>query len=671
MRFLAPRALAPLAVAVLLAVPVPGLAADPPAPPPAIEPDDPIFARAAAALRLEGPARLGIQADDLALFGGDRFRLPLFDALAHDVRRAPTYVAAFRDQALAAATSPGDAASFAFGRVGVSVRRTLSGDPLADLAAKASAPEALGAALVALGADAAAREKAARVPPEVARPCALVLLAAARFRDWRERALAALTADERARLEAATLALARDGGVAERDWAFLEDVAARVDLGALAAGTEDLARAAERAARDLAAAAQPGAAPFELEVATPLGLVRVDGTRKATAHAIQGDCLLLVDLGGDDTYPAVGGTVASILIDVAGDDRYDASAAGVGGIAAGRLGASIVVDVAGKDSYRAGSFGLGAGCFGAGILCDLAGDDVYEGDRHVQGAGLFGAGVLLDAAGNDRYRAFTQAQGYGFTLGCGLLVDREGDDVYVADDATIRHPAPQTAEHNVSFAQGAAFGRRADLSDGRSLAGGAGLLFDGAGDDRYSCGVFGQGCGYWYGVGILADAGGADEYAGVWYVQGSAAHFAVGVLHDGAGADRYRATMNASQGCGHDLSVGLLYDGAGDDRYEAPSLSLGAGSANGLGVLLDRAGADRYVIAGGPGLGGASAGASAGLRRHLKTIGLFLDLGKAKDRDVYEGKTATERGAGPGKEWTQKGTAETPPGERGAGIDEK
>jgi hypothetical protein len=280
---------------------------------------------------------------------------------------------------------------------------------------------------------------------------------------------------------------------------------------------------------------------------------------------------------------------------------------------------------------------------------------------------MFGVGVLVDLAGKDEYTCLSYSQGFGYTLGSGALVDLSGDDRYVADDTNITRPAPQTQEHNTSLSQGFGYGVRADYTDGHSWSGGVGFLVDEAGDDEYSCGVFGQGCGYWYGAGFLVDGGGRDSYTGVWYVQGSGAHFAVGALWDVGGNDTYKATMNMAQGAGHDFSIGFLLDDAGDDVHDAPNLSLGGGNDNGIGIFIDRAGADAYATRGVT-LGRAAIGARGALRERLLCLGLFLDLG-GKDRYVVDGKESPL--AKDKKTWTQPGTnaKEPSPFEKGVGLD--
>jgi hypothetical protein len=213
----------------------------------------------------------------------------------------------------------------------------------------------------------------------------------------------------------------------------------------------------------------------------------------------------------------------------------------------------------------------------------------------------------------------------------GLLLDVSGNDTYIANDTDIKFPSAQSTEHNGSLSQGFGFGRRGDYLDGHSWAGGVGMLVDGAGNDNYSCGIFGQGGSYWYGVGILADEGGDDSYLGQWYCQGSAAHFALGILQDSAGNDKYTGKMNMCGGAGHDFSLGWLEDRAGNDAYDMPNLSLGGGNANGVGVFWDCAGDDSYLTSGVT-LGQASVAGSGSVRDFIMCLGVFVDGG---GRDTY------------------------------------
>ncbi|MGQ0546756.1 MAG: hypothetical protein ACT4P3_15705 [Betaproteobacteria bacterium] len=317
---------------------------------------------------------------------------------------------------------------------------------------------------------------------------------------------------------------------------------------------------------------------------------------------------LIVDPGGDDTYlraPAFGGAV-SVVVDLAGDDRYVGADVAVRGLAA-------LIDFAGDDRYEAGGPGLAAAIAGASLLVDFSGNDVYEARYFGQGAAASGVGALLDLEGDDVYRLTAWGQGLGLAGGLGLLWDRAGNDRYAVAGAVDPHNRGL-----LSGAQGAAFGWRT------ARGGGIGILRDERGDDRYQAEMFAQGSGYYYGVGLLWDEGGDDRYRAVRYAQGSGAHEAVGVLRDESGVDAYELAHGAGQGMGLDLAVGVLVDGGGDDRYAARFAAQGSATANGFGLLADAGGADRLRIA------DRYAWGDAEPLRGLPSVGVLLvDAGKA------------------------------------------
>jgi hypothetical protein len=618
----------------------------------------------------------------MGFYGGDRWRLHTFDALIDRPLRIPGDVEVWQRGVIASADRASELFGFATARLGVSVRRGLIGSPVAEIRAALPKRDPLPGAIRGLWKrmgrpfppeeDEALRASTRGVSDSLALSIAVIVEAASRAIGARDAALdplrranppVDLSALER---DAVTYVVGSDAGnLAPEFNRRVEEPAGAIDFPLWNAGIADLLLAIE----GTLPAIRLHAAEIrrEIRIETPAGAI-VLSTSRADRHA-GASPLLLIDAGGDDAY-ASGASAGvripvSILIDIAGNDIYAAADTLQPAFGAGVLGSGILVDGAGDDRYRCGHIGLGAGLYGTGILMDLAGDDVYDGITGTQGAGIFGIGILGDASGEDRYHAFQQAQGYGYVKGSGLLVDRRGDDVYDADDAKIRFPSAQSKEHNSSLAQGFGFGKRSDYLDGHSLAGGFGMLADGAGDDVYRCGVFGQGAGYWYGVGILADGDGHDRYDGIWYVQAAAAHFAVGILWDGAGDDRYRATINMAQGAGHDFSLGLLYEAGGNDRYDAPNLSLGGGNANGIGFFWDVAGDDVYRAEAATTFGRANIGSRGGLRDRMETLGLFVDTG---GRDVYP---VSRECAGNGRLWTQAGTDAAHPldTERGVGID--
>ncbi len=340
-------------------------------------------------------------------------------------------------------------------------------------------------------------------------------------------------------------------------------------------------------------------------------------------NVYQTQALLIIDIGGDDTYihtgtPSDTQPSARLYIDYAGDDRHIGNGYGSTGAAIG--GVEVLIDVQGNDHYSGDVLSQGAAFCGIGILWDQAGNDVYTGRSAVQATAFFGAGLLIDEAGDDLFSASHIAQGFGGMRGLGLLADRDGADTYVAD---YRAPSTYGAlGQYAGWAQGIGCGFRGYGS------GGIGLLVDDAGDDRYQGGEFSQGIGYFFGLGLLADSGGNDRYRGRRYAQGAAAHQAIGLLIDTIGDDSYRTKGAASQGSAWDAAIGYLEDRSGRDLYRGGDLTQGAAAMNGLGILIDRSGNDRYSAQSGQGQG-SSATYWGG--RGATNLGVLMDLGANTD----------------------------------------
>lgn len=402
----------------------------------------------------------------------------------------------------------------------------------------------------------------------------------------------------------------------------------------------------------LALAKLPAAAPFRFDWQTPLGWIRIRGGGK---DAVRGPALLIVDLGGDDTYT---GAVAAatpqhpiaLLLDMGGNDTYTAQGPAQG---AGICGVGLLLDAAGNDTYQGGTYAQGAGQFGLGALLDLAGDDRYTVRFSGQGCGFFGVGLLADAAGKDVYTIESDGQGFGGVAGVGVLADRSGDDTYVAirDPGRTGRPSYHSkGKVAVSNAQGCAMGRRGDGSDGHSWAGGLGLLLDVEGNDSYSAGNWSMGTGYWFGTGLLWDGGGDDRYKGVVWSQGSGAHFCIGALIDEGGDDLHE--LDGPEGgrnglaFGHDFTVALLINVGGNDRYRIAGDGLGFSINRSVAMLIDTAGADRYESnpRRRPGMAlftpkMADRTGPSVYFAEATSVGLFLDIG---GKDVYKPERAND-----------------------------
>jgi len=613
---------------------------------------------------------------DMNFFGGDKYRLHFFDVFIDSPLKIPSYVPYFAEDTLKNSESIGNLVMRTSAKVKTSVRRSLISNPVdayrKNLKETDVLPNAIQFLYEKIGkklskSDFQRLQKSAQeVPPELAKEVALLVVTSAEVLPWWNRAFQKVATKDVKKLyeDAIPYVVGIDSEqVQEETIRRVESFADPVDFLYLNTGGIDLALTLDEVVKSLSTFQTNQSFSFSAD--TPVGTISIYGAGDDIHR--EKNPFILVDAGGNDTY-ATGAatspsTPISILIDLQGNDSYISGDAKVPSFGAGVLGWAYLVDLSGNDTYKSKSLAQGVGFFGIGVLMDRAGDDSYDAYVGGQGAGFFGVGVLADLTGNDQYALYQQGQGYGWVLGSGLLVDATGNDVYIGNDTDIQFPSAQTKEHNSSLVQGMGMGKRADFTDGHSLAGGVGILVDGAGNDHYSCGVFGQGQAYWYGVGILADKAGDDEYKGVWYVQGAGAHFGVGILWEGGGNDHYLATHNMAQGAGHDFTVGFLIDEAGDDVYDAPNLSLGAGNANGMGLFWDKGGKDAYHVTADLTLGKSSVGGPVGLiRDFMPTIGIFLDTGG--EEDSYP-KPFTRNNT----LWNQPGSNQLP-SEKGVGLDE-
>ncbi len=617
-----------------------------------------------------------IDIDDMNFFGGDKYRLHFFDVFMNNPYKIPDYTKTLSKNALDNREKLGNLTIFASARVKAAIRRNLIKDQVTEYEKMLSETDQLYTALIKLYKafektpdTLSLKVKADLVPAVIGKEIALIITATNTALKWRRLAFQNVSERELSAIyrEVINYITIMDTSTFEQPGAQkVEEFISKVDYDYLNTGATDLALILDSVKIRLKRIED-----IKIEntiIPTPIGDIIING-REDNIYPKRLRPYIIIDLGGNDSYFTGGANLdaknpISILIDLSGNDLYineDKNSASFGGAI---LGYSFLLDLDGDDIYRCKNITQGCGVFGLGVLYDSGGNDSLFSFTAAQGAGFFGLGLLINIGGSDYYYCYQQAQGYGYVKGCGLLLDDIGNDTYVANDSDIVFPASQTKEHNSSLAQGVGFGKRADYVDGHSLAGGVGLLIDGSGDDVYKCGLFGQGCAYWYGVGILNDEAGNDYYHAVWYAQGSGAHFAVGVLRDGGGNDRYVSTMNMSQGSGHDFTVGFLIDESGNDHYTAASLSLGGGNANGIGIFWDKAGDDIYEITRETlTLGQSNIAPTGGLRDYMLCLGLFIDGG---GNDKYSRKIAKNK-----KFWIQAGpdTTRRLETEKGIGID--
>ena len=309
------------------------------------------------------------------------------------------------------------------------------------------------------------------------------------------------------------------------------------------------------------------------------------------------DAHLLIDIGGDDVYyNNAGGCRSSfeeiaVCIDHSGNDRYDApNDLYVQGF--GFLGCGFLADFKGNDVYDAKHFAQGAGVCGVGVLWDESGLDKYSAHAFCQGAGMFGLGMLLDGNGEDLYDCATLGQGGATTLGMGILSDLSGDDrYYLAIDES-----KDKLGIFPGYGQGGALSfRNYPWKKKLTAYGGAGLLFDASGNDRYwTKGWCDQGGSYIMSLGALVDISGNDHYTANTG-QGSGIHITNAILIDKDGHDIYEGDFRTG-GSGGDRSAGFFIDYAGNDIYRSKTSSYGTGAKPmSYSLFIDYKGEDTYI----------------------------------------------------------------------------
>ncbi|MHB8603851.1 MAG: hypothetical protein ACYDCK_01245 [Thermoplasmatota archaeon] len=331
----------------------------------------------------------------------------------------------------------------------------------------------------------------------------------------------------------------------------------------------------------------PAATPI---FADPLGLVKLGGTGN-DVYERDGqfkDQILVVDLGGDDTYHNSAGGATLDPIGIIADPNL--------------LALSVNVDLAGNDLYD------------------------YHGDVSVaQGSGAVGGlGILVDAGGNDVYRVTNAphrqpittyiegaSQGSG-EAGFGLLVDSGGSNIFDFKSETL---------NTENYLLGQGFGGAGGTGILATLGGGAQQFHDNIWSNASGSGLFignyAQGTSLYGGVGLLYDDGGPITSQGFveapfadYYAQGFGAFGGLGIMVHGPGSGDYTAVevghasgeLNCAYGTADYGAVGIFLDLGGNDSYytatTAPdaAFSMSEGfSVAGTALFVDAGGSDQHL----------------------------------------------------------------------------
>jgi hypothetical protein len=657
------------------------------------------------------PEDVRINPNDLALFGGDRYKLKLVNFITDNPWKTSAYTRSMTNQLITNSGTLSTLVTAAHAKLDAGVRLGLVGDPLE---AYRKRIETLGDDALAVALSELTQQKAEvysatadykALPAELRKAAALVLFTVPAAEHYRDLGLVQpmlkLGLDPQQTystvLDWVVSTFAEEDNTTGNEVIddlpqvlLIESLLDHVDWNLLNTGAALMAVASQEAQKMLTAegVSLPDQ-PSWFEARTPLGLVVLSGKGRYTYVA--GDYLLTINCGGDDMYHAGGGTAdfshpISVLIDLEGNDTYlnedDARPA----FGAGIFGYGLLLDAKGDDDYNTTYAGLGCGIFGTGAVFDQGGNDKYNAYGNAEASAAFGAGLLIDLAGNDYYGIYKYGQGYGFTKGAGMLVDVAGNDTYYANMEDHFNGGLYGPTHHVHFCQGSAYGRRADFSDGHSWAGGFGLILDGGGDDKYAGDCYVQGNSYWYSLGMCVDKGGNDVYRCGQYSQASAPHFSIGILQDDGGDDKYVVGIRQSMGHGRDWSIAWFEDAAGNDWYQGARTTLGTSHINSISLFWDRHGNDVY-IGKGPTFGESEIETSGSVRDWLLTLGLFIDGGGKDQYYLLPGDESYEASntfigevtdlstlkpldfAGDGKTWIKTQPSEAAPGFCGVGLD--
>lgn len=587
---------------------------------------------------------------DIASMAPTELISPLFRQLRSDPLRIPLWSKLWREGMLKESNDPVEVVSRALGPIGFGIRRHLYGNPLV-----AEEKKALGGLVNAIKAVHGGRLSAAQVadlqkrvvvlPKDLQESLAFLIYAQLKAVEAQKKAFSKFSSkDLKAAFKERTQPLRPEmADDYEGVGPYTRQLISGADLNSLTVGGLDLVYAIGKLRKKLSEAS------FDttFKWSTPLGQIIIGNAGNSLYKADQ-KYFLIVDVSGNDVYWSGAGATpefpVSVVIDIKGADKYEATVAKhnskevVPVFGAGVFGYGILVDMSGNDVYFADRHALGRGDFGLGLLWDLQGDDLYDCYGQCEGSAEFGVGILADGTGTDKYSTVTQAQGFGGPLGTGLLLDTgKENDEYSANPAQVDFPSLVDKKFNVSLVQGFAYGFRADVIDGFSLAGGFGALVDGGGNNKFSAGFFAQGFSYWYGVGLLSVGAGNDVYEAGKYAQGAGAHFGVGILDDLGGNDNYSVQQELGLGHGHDFSIGFFIDEGGDDIYNAPNFALGCASAQGIGIFWDQGGSDKYSSKEKEILGCVSLRVPYPSTRYIsKGLGVFLDTGNQGAKNLFE-----------------------------------
>ena len=226
---------------------------------------------------------------------------------------------------------------------------------------------------------------------------------------------------------------------------------------------------------------------------------------------------------------------------------------------------AVVIDLGHGNTYEEGTTSLDRPVL---IVLNLGGGNIFHGKKPgIQGAAMLGVSLVVNREGNNSYQADDLAQASAIA-GVGIIVEHGGKNTY----------------RGVRRVQGQALG-------------GVGILIGRGGQNDYHAAMWAQGFGAPLGFGLLEDTVGHDHYyCGGLYIT-SYKHPTNSRIPATPGYEGFGQGVGAGIRQVGDGGIGIILNGGGHNVYEFDYLSHGGGYWCGMGFARDFGGNSQRLIA--------------------------------------------------------------------------
>ena len=226
---------------------------------------------------------------------------------------------------------------------------------------------------------------------------------------------------------------------------------------------------------------------------------------------------------------------------------------------------AVVIDLGHGNTYEEGTTSLDRPVL---IVLNLGGGNTFRGRKPgIQGGAMLGVSLVVNREGNNTYQADDLAQASAIA-GVGIIVEHGGKNTY----------------RGVRRVQGQALG-------------GVGILIGRGGENDYHAAMWAQGFGAPLGFALLEDTVGHDHYyCGGLYIT-SYKHPTNHRIPATPGYEGFGQGVGAGIRQVGDGGIGIILNGGGHNVYEFDYLSHGGGYWCGMGFARDFGGNSQRLIA--------------------------------------------------------------------------